>query len=100
MGAILVLAMLITPATTVRQQPDRLSVLLVGGALLSAVESIAGLYLSWHANVAAGGAIVLVATGVFFLVLVVSPQHGLLAHGRHRQADKNVEYLAGSPEHG
>ncbi len=54
----------------------------------------------WHTNVPAGGVIVLVATGVSVLALVVSPQHGLLTHGRHRQADKSAEYLAGSPEHG
>jgi hypothetical protein len=43
--------------------------------------------------------IVLVATGVFVLALVVSPQHELLTYDRHRQADKSADYLAGSPEH-
>lgn len=85
-GTILVLAMLITPAATARLLTDRLATLLVVGGLLGAGEGIAGLYVSWHANVAAGGAIVLVATGVFFLALLVSPRHGILTRRLRRPA--------------
>jgi len=70
-GTILVLAMLITPAATARLLTERFASLLVLGGLLGAVESAAGLYVSWHANVAAGGAIVLVATAGFFLALLL-----------------------------
>ena len=85
-GTILVLAMLITPAATVRLLTERLAPLLVGGGLLGAAEGIAGLYVSWHADVAAGGAIVLVATAAFFLALLLSPGHGLLTRGLRRPA--------------
>lgn len=85
-GTILVLAMLITPAATVRLLTERFSRLLVGGALLGALESVAGLYVSWHANVAAGGAIVLTATALFFLALLFAPKHGVLTRLLRRPA--------------
>jgi manganese/iron transport system permease protein len=86
-GTILVLAMLITPAATVRLLTDRLSTLLIGGALLGAVESVIGLYISWHANAAAGGTIALTATAGFFVALLLSPRNGLLTRGLRRPAD-------------
>jgi manganese/iron transport system permease protein len=78
--------MLITPAATARLLTDRFITLLIAGGLLGAAESVVGLYLSWYANVAAGGAIVLVATGVFFLALLVSPRHGVLTRRLRRPA--------------
>jgi manganese/iron transport system permease protein len=39
------------------------------GALLSALASVLGLYLSFYANVASGGAIVLISTTIFLAVL-------------------------------
>ena len=39
------------------------------GALLSAIASVLGLYLSFYGNVASGGAIVLVSTTLFLVVL-------------------------------
>jgi manganese/iron transport system permease protein len=82
-GTILVLAMLVTPAATVRLVTERFSTLLAGGGALGALEGAIGLYVSWHANVSAGGAIVLVATGVFFLTLIGSPSHGLASRWVH-----------------
>ena len=38
-----------------------------------------GLFISYHNDVAAGGTIVLVATGFFGLVWLFAPRHGLLA---------------------
>jgi manganese/iron transport system permease protein len=83
-GTILVLAMLITPAATARLLTERFSTLLFTGALLGGVESAVGLYVSWHLNVAAGGAIVLVATAGFFLALLFSPRHGVLTQRLRR----------------
>ena len=83
-GTILVLAMLITPAATARLLTERFAALLVLGGLLGALESAFGLYVSWHANVAAGGAIVLVATAGFFLALLLSPRHGVLTRAWRR----------------
>ena len=73
-GNVLVLAMLVTPAATARLAGLRVAPTVILGAALGAVEGIGGLYLSYYGRVAAGGAVVLVATGVFALALVVAPR--------------------------
>ena len=74
-GNILVVAMLVTPAAAARLLTDRLRVMLGLSAAIGAVSGVIGLVLSFHANVAAGGTIVLVATGVFGLVWLLAPSH-------------------------
>lgn len=72
-GNILVLALLVTPSATARIITDRLWTMMVVGAGLGATSGIVGLYLSYYANVAAGGTIVLVATCLFFAVAALQP---------------------------
>ena len=55
---------------------------MIVGALIGLASSVAGLYVSYYASVAAGAAIVLVATFLFMLALVFSPRRGLLAELR------------------
>jgi manganese/iron transport system permease protein len=43
------------------------------------LEELSRRLISYHANVAAGGTIVLVATGVFGLVWLLAPTHGVIA---------------------
>ena len=68
-GIVLVVAMLVTPAATASLLTRRFHRIMLLGALLSALASLLGLYLSFYANVASGGAIVLVSTTIFLLVL-------------------------------
>jgi manganese/iron transport system permease protein len=68
-GIVLVVAMLVTPAATASLLTRRFHRIMLLGALLSALASILGLYLSFYANVASGGAIVLVSTTLFLVVL-------------------------------
>jgi ABC-type Mn2+/Zn2+ transport system permease subunit len=72
--------MLITPAATARLLTDRLPMMLGLSAGLGATSGVLGLLLSFHANVAAGGTIVLVATGMFGAVWLLSPLHGVIAN--------------------
>jgi manganese/iron transport system permease protein len=82
-GNILVLALLITPAACARLLTDRLRIMMVLAAVIGAVSSVVGLYLSYRYDLAAGGMIVLVATGAFLLCSIAAPRHGLLrASGR------------------
>src|SRR4029077_636055 len=67
-GNILVVAMLVTPAATARLLTDRLPIMLCLSAALGVLSGVAGLVLSFHADIAAGGTIVLVATLLFGLV--------------------------------
>jgi manganese/iron transport system permease protein len=92
-GIILVLAMLVTPAATARLLVDRFEPMVMLGAVIGAVVGVVGYYISFHAGTASGATIVLLMTGVFLLVFVFSPRHGLLAH-RLRQ---HPEHAASSP---
>ncbi len=77
-GNILVLAMLVTPAATARLLTDRLPVMIALSAGIGAASGVLGLLLSYHHDVAAGGTIVLVATGLFGVAWLLAPEHGLI----------------------
>ncbi len=81
-GNILVAAMLVTPPAAARLLTDRLPVMLCSSAAIGVISGVAGLVISYHANVAAGGTIVLVATGVFGMAWLLAPGHGLVARLR------------------
>jgi manganese/iron transport system permease protein len=81
-GIVLVVAMLVTPAATASMLTRRFHRIMLVGAVLAALAAILGLYLSYYANVASGGAIVLVSTALFLLVLVYTQ----LARRRYRTA--------------
>ena len=61
-GVGLVAAMLVTPAATAYLLVSRLPVMMIVSAVIGAVSSIVGLYVSYYANIASGAAIVLTAT--------------------------------------
>ncbi len=66
-GVALVLAMLVTPPATAYLFARRLSTMMGVSAVLGAVAGIVGLYISFYAGIAAGPAVVLVATTLFVL---------------------------------
>lgn len=77
-GIILVVAMLITPASTAYLLTDRLSVMIGLSALFGAASAVGGLYLSFTYNLSSGATIVLVATTLFIISLLFSPKQGIL----------------------
>ena len=81
-GIVLVVAMLVTPAATAGLLVRRLHQIMLVGALIGFVSSVIGLYVSYYASVASGASIVLVATCLFGLALLFSPQRGLLVSRR------------------
>lgn len=84
-GAILVVAMLITPGATAYLLTDRFGRMLVLGSALGAVTAFAGAYASYFLDGATGGCIVVLQTLGFFLAFVFGPKHGLLAARRARR---------------
>ena len=86
LGIVLVVAMLVTPAATASLLTRRFHRIMLTGAILSTVASVLGLYLSFYANVASGGAIVLVSTAIFLLVLTWTELAAKLRTGAHQQA--------------
>ena len=86
-GIVLVIAMLVTPAATAQILARRLHHMMLLAAALGIISSVAGLYISYYANVASGASIVLVATALFFIALLVSPRSGLLTRRRMPAAE-------------
>jgi manganese/iron transport system permease protein len=77
-GIVLVVAMLVTPAATAQLLVRRLHLIMVVGAGIGIVSSVVGLYLSYHADVAASAAVVLTATVLFLVTFLLSPRRGII----------------------
>lgn len=73
-GIILVVAMLVTPGATAYLLTDRLPSMLALSAVIGAISSATGVYLSFICDVATGASIVLVTTLIFFLGFLLSPR--------------------------
>lgn len=73
-GALLVLGMLIAPPAAAALLTRRLPAMMAVSAAIAAASAPLGLLLSWHLNIAAGASIVLVAVGVFLVLLAVRPR--------------------------
>jgi manganese/iron transport system permease protein len=78
-GNVLVLALLITPAATARLLTERLWTMTLLASAIGGTGSLAGLYVSYAYDLAAGGSIVVVLTGAFVVTWCLAPKHGLLA---------------------
>jgi len=71
-GALLVTAVLVIPAATVRLVAPSVATLQLGTAALAAVEGVAGLWLAYELNIGPGPAIAVLGGAVFALVAVVT----------------------------
>ncbi|RUT30965.1 metal ABC transporter permease [Arsenicitalea aurantiaca] len=81
-GAILVIAMVVTPGATAYLLTDRFGRLLIISVALGAGTSFFGAYLSFFIDGATGGVIVTLQTLLFLLAFVFAPKHGRLAARR------------------
>lgn len=70
-GIALVAAMLVTPAATAYLLTRRLAPMMFLSAVIGALSSLAGLYLSYYLNIVSGSAIVLITTAVFLVVFLL-----------------------------
>jgi ABC-type Mn2+/Zn2+ transport system permease subunit len=77
-GVALLVAMLVTPAATAYLLTRRLWHMMIVGAAVGAMSSVAGFYLSFYVNVASGAAVVLVCTFFFVLALLFAPRRGVM----------------------
>ncbi len=84
-GVGLVAAMLVTPAAAAYLLARRLPTMMALSALIGAISSLIGLYLSYYADIPSGAAIVLAATFIFLLVFFFSPRQGFLTRLRSFQ---------------
>ena len=81
-GIVLVIAMLVTPAATASLLVRRLHLVIFVGVAVALVSGVVGLYVSYHAEVAAGASVVLVATAFFIIALLFAPRRGVVARWR------------------
>jgi ABC-type Mn2+/Zn2+ transport system permease subunit len=81
-GALLVVAMLITPGATAFLLTDRFPRMLVLAGVMGAATAMVGAYASYFLDGSTGGLIVLAQTGLFLLALVLAPKHGLLRRAK------------------
>lgn len=88
-GNILILALIVTPPATARLLTDSLTRMLALSVATGVLAGVLGLYISYHANTAGGGTIVLTATVLFLLALVLAPQHGLLGAALNRRRGRH-----------
>ena len=77
-GVGLASAMLVTPAATAYLVTRRLPAMMAISAIVGCLSSILGLYASYYLNIASGAAIVLTATGFFFIAFLFSKDKGVL----------------------
>ena len=77
-GVILVVSMLITPASTAYLLTNRLSMMIVLASFFGASASVIGLYISFLHNMPSGPVIALAATAIFLIAFLFSPKHGIV----------------------
>ncbi|RYE48296.1 MAG: metal ABC transporter permease [Hyphomicrobiales bacterium] len=90
-GAILVIAMVVTPGATAYLLTDRFRNLLVIAVILGSATAAVGAYISFFLDGATGGVIVSLQTALFLLAFFFAPKHGRLAARRRamREAGAN-----------
>ncbi|MFC5504168.1 MULTISPECIES: metal ABC transporter permease [Hyphomicrobiales] len=81
-GAVLVIAMVITPGATAYLLCDRFGRLICVAVALGVVTSAAGAYASYFLDGSTGGLIVVFQTLLFLAAFVFAPKHGRLAAAR------------------
>lgn len=81
-GALLVIAMVVTPGATAYLLTDRFPRLIAISVAIGAVSSFVGAYLSYFLDGATGGVIVVLQTAVFLAAFFLAPKHGFFASRR------------------
>jgi len=74
-GVSLAAAMLVTPAATAYLLTRRLAPMMLVSALIGAISSVIGLYISYYFNIVSGSSIVLTATAIFLLAFLWKRVH-------------------------
>lgn len=78
-GAILVVAMLITPAATAYLWTDRLIVMLVLSGLFGVLSAIIGYWIATALDTSISGSMAFATGCIFFISFLISPKHGLIS---------------------
>ncbi|NDJ19851.1 metal ABC transporter permease [Myxacorys almedinensis] len=85
-GVLLVISLLVGPALTAYLLVKELHQMMIVGAIVGAIASIVGVYLSYYRNLPSGPAIVLVSSSLFLLALLFSPSQGILTRSTQTES--------------
>jgi len=85
-GAIMVIAMVVTPGATAYLLTDRFGRMLVVAVLIGTGTAASGAYVSYFLDGATGGLIVVAQTLAFLAAFAFAPKHGRLAAWRRTRA--------------
>lgn len=77
-GAILVIAMVITPGATAYLLTNRFSILLIIAVSIGFITSGVGAWISYYLDGTTGGVIITLQTIIFLIAFLFAPQHGLI----------------------
>ena len=77
-GAVLVIAMVITPGATAYLLTDKFSKLIILATTIGSVASALGAYVSFFLNTTPGGLIVCMQTLIFLCAYLFAPHHGII----------------------
>lgn len=89
-GVILVVAMLITPASSALLLTNRLYKVIIISAILGLVSSVLGLLFSIQLDTPPGPAMVVVSTIIYFLAAIFAPEKGLLIKYLQRRKQSQI----------
>ena len=90
-GVILIAAMLVTPAAAAYFLTRRLPRMMFWSATIAVFSGVLGVFLAWHLQVSASGAIVLTMTAVFALAYLFAPEHGVVWNRWPRRVSQRIE---------
>lgn len=93
-GAILVIAMLVTPGATAYLLTNRFGTMMILATGIGVVTSVVGAYASYFLDGSTGGCIVVLQAGLFLVTLVFAPRHGILAGRRAARVSANQLHQA------
>ncbi|MEO1430373.1 MAG: metal ABC transporter permease, partial [Cyanobacteria bacterium J06633_8] len=77
-GSLLVIAMLVGPASTAYLLVKELNIMMILGSFFGVTSSVIGMYLSYYFDTPSGASIVLVMCIFFMLAFLFSPSQGIL----------------------
>lgn len=89
-GAILVIAMVVTPGATAYLLTDRFRTLLIIAVILGSATAAVGAYISFFLDGATGGVIVSLQTALFLVAFFFAPKHGRIAARRRALREGGV----------
>lgn len=92
-GAILVIAMVITPGATAYLLTDRFKNIVIIAVVMGTLTGAIGVYISYYLDGATGGVIVCLQTLLFLGAFLFSPKYGLLSERRRHIQEIDAEVM-------